>query len=80
MLEFITDAGKKLLELVSEYHLEEYIDIQAGNIIISDKQMNNEIMNNCMAYIRNNPEWIMGYEKTEEDAFWYIIEKASVEW
>lgn len=83
MLEFLTDEGKKMLELVSQYQLDEYVNIMAGNIVIEDQQMNFYLMSKCLEFIRNNPEWVMGYEIDENNgivysAIWYIAEKSNL--
>lgn len=83
MLDFLTDEGRKKLELVSQYQLDEYVNIMVGNIVIEDQQMNFYLMSKCLEFIRNNPEWVMGYEIDENNgivysAIWYISEKSNL--
>jgi hypothetical protein len=71
--EFMTDEGIRIYELVKSYELGMYYNEFAGNILIPEFEMNTEILIRVTAFLRNNEEWVLGYENCDgEEGVWYL--------
>lgn len=70
----ITEEGKKRIELVIKYGLFDYYNEFVGNIIISQNQMNDEIKSKIFFFISNNTNWILGFEKYDDntEGYYYL--------
>ena len=69
----ITEEGKKRIELINKYGLIDYYNEFAGNIIISQSQMNDEIKSKIFIFISNNMNWVLGFEKYDNTEGYYYL-------
>ena len=70
---YITEEGARRLALMEEYGLEAFYQEHVGNLIIPEYRFTYDIRVRVLAFLRNNTEWIMGFEKPDEQAGYYWL-------
>ena len=70
---YITEEGIKRLVRAEAFGLDRYYQEQVGNIIIPEWQFTDTIQTRVFAFLRNNPDWVLGYENPDGDNGYYWI-------
>lgn len=69
----MAEEGLKRLAKAEAFGLEEFYQECVGNIVISECLFNNKVQTKVFAFLRNNPEWVMGYENPDGDCGYYWL-------
>lgn len=72
MNEFVTDEGRRVAELVSKYGLINFYQYPVGNLIFAPHEMTIDVMSRVMKFLRENQEWVMGFEEDGVSPFIYV--------
>lgn len=69
----LTDKGLARLHLAEAFGLDAFFQDCVGNIVIADWEFTDKIRTRVAAFLRTNTDWVMGYEKPDEDCgYWWL--------
>lgn len=72
--EFITQEGWETINLVKEYGLFGFYQLEMGNLIFEMNEYNENI-NKITKFLIDNPNFVMGFENDGNNYFCYVCEK-----
>lgn len=72
MMDYLTVLGRQRLELARKYNLESFYSPFMGNIYIDSKFITEDLMNKVHKFLKENQDWVMGYEDNGESMNLYI--------
>lgn len=60
-------------ELASKYNLARFYNPFVGNIVILEREYTDEVAANVRKFLKDNPDWLLGYEKCDEQVYGYYL-------
>ena len=70
----MTEIGKARYDLISKYNLDEFYQVQNGNVIIPNDDFKEPISRFVLIFSKDNPNWVLGHA---ED-YWYLTTLADI--
>ena len=75
----MTEVGKKRYDLAVAYKLDEFYQVQSGNIIIPEDEFKEPITRYVMIFLKDNflkdnPKWVLGHE----EGYWFLTTLADI--
>ena len=74
----MTELGYTTYKLVQSYGLGQFYNKYMGNLIILESMITVEMMSNILNFLKNNEDWIMGYENCFGESSIYITQKENL--
>ena len=69
----MTEEGLKRLAKAEAFGLDMFYQEHVGNIIIPEWQFSDRQRTRVLAFLRNNPDWCMGYENPDDECgYWWL--------
>lgn len=72
----LTEEGMRRFAKAEGFGLDRYYNEHVGNIIIPEYEFSDRQRTKVLAFLHNNPDWVMGYENPDSECgYWWLNTK-----